>query len=349
MFTAPAAAQRNVHVPVSGVNAIPRLGASLDGARLGPVPLLMSALSPGALIPALAPALVQPAPAAGILAAAAKPAEGSPLGVIRGASANEAQKTAALDRLFENSAPSEHSKGIGAGSKRSPASRSSPSSRRKRTEPPAAGAPLSSPSQENISPTVLITHLSEVFAVRFNENDGVELKTSDLAASRILTVRELAAADRDGNGWVTVHEVLSTQGMSGSAYLEKLRKLAVPPVSDERYRDLEPLWNRVALLSEERRKVSLRFFSRTGNTQLVVYPRGIARIEFSINDQPFVPIVPAVDDTVQIDLTSWLKPFERQVAANHDFTLTVAAEGPPESFAQVFTVDYYRRPAAAPH
>lgn len=112
---APAAAQTTVRVPVSGISAIPGLGAAFDGARLGAAPLLMPTLSPGMQMPALSalaltttltPALVQPAAAAGILAAAAKPVVGSPLGVIRDASANEAEKTAALDRLFENSAPS---------------------------------------------------------------------------------------------------------------------------------------------------------------------------------------------------------------------------------------------------
>jgi hypothetical protein len=119
IFTAaPAAAQTTVRAPVSGLSAIPGLGAPFDGARLGATPmptLMMPALTPGmqapavtalALMPTLTPTLVQPALAVSILAAAAKPVEGSPLGVIRDASADEAQKTAALDRLFENSAPS---------------------------------------------------------------------------------------------------------------------------------------------------------------------------------------------------------------------------------------------------
>lgn len=111
IFTAaPAAAQTTVRVPVSGVTAIPGLGAT-------PVPaiMMMPTLSPGlqapapsalALTPTLVPAPVQPALAAGIHAAAAKPIEGSPLGVILDASADGAQKTVALNRLFENSAPS---------------------------------------------------------------------------------------------------------------------------------------------------------------------------------------------------------------------------------------------------
>lgn len=110
IFTAaPTAAQPTVRVPISGVSAIPGLGAT-------PVPTIMMmpalslvlqapALSALALTPTLVPSPVQPALAAGIHAAAAKPVENSPLGVIRDASANETQKAAALDRLFENSAP----------------------------------------------------------------------------------------------------------------------------------------------------------------------------------------------------------------------------------------------------
>jgi len=113
IFTAaPAAAQTTVRVPVSGVNGIPSLGVT-------PVPTMMlpPALSPGlqapalsalALTPTLVPASVQPALAVSIHAASAKPVEGSPLGVIRDASSNEAQKTAALNQLFENSALTSH-------------------------------------------------------------------------------------------------------------------------------------------------------------------------------------------------------------------------------------------------
>ena len=119
IFTAaPTAAQTTVRATVSGLNAIPAIGASFDGARFSAVPMptmMRPTLSPGlqapaltalALMPTPTPALVQPALAVDILAAAAKPAEDSALGVIRDATASEAQKTAALDRLFENSAPS---------------------------------------------------------------------------------------------------------------------------------------------------------------------------------------------------------------------------------------------------
>jgi hypothetical protein len=47
---------------------------------------------------------------------------------------------------------------------------------------------------------------------------------------------------------------------------------------------------------------------------------------------------------VQIDLSPWLKPDSRNILANHDFTLTVAAEGAPEFSAEIFTVDYYNPP-----
>lgn len=113
IFTAaPAAARTTARVPVSGPAAIPGLGASFSGARLGPTPQLMPTLPPGtqmrpllalALIPTVTPTPVQPAPA---LAASAKPIEGSPLGVLRDDAADETQKTAALNRFFENSAPS---------------------------------------------------------------------------------------------------------------------------------------------------------------------------------------------------------------------------------------------------
>ncbi|MEQ1917797.1 MAG: hypothetical protein ABL955_01245 [Elusimicrobiota bacterium] len=106
---APAAAQTTVRVPSSGVNVIPGLGAT-------PVPTLMMmptpapglqapALSAFALAPTLVPAPVQPALAVSIHAAAAKPVEGSPIAVLLDDSADMTQKTAALERLFENSAP----------------------------------------------------------------------------------------------------------------------------------------------------------------------------------------------------------------------------------------------------
>lgn len=109
IFTAaPAAAQTTVRVPVSGMNALPNLGATPM-----PTTMMMPALSPvlqapalpaHVLTPTLVSAPVQPALAIILHAAAARPADNSTLGVILDAS-NEAQKTAALDRLFENSAP----------------------------------------------------------------------------------------------------------------------------------------------------------------------------------------------------------------------------------------------------
>lgn len=111
IFTAaPAAAQTAVRVPNSGVNAIPGLGATpVPTIMMMPTPapgLQAPSLSAFALAPTLVPAPVLPALAVSIHAAAAKPAGNSPLGVILDASADEARKTVALDRLFENSAPS---------------------------------------------------------------------------------------------------------------------------------------------------------------------------------------------------------------------------------------------------
>jgi hypothetical protein len=126
----PAAAQTTVRVPVSGINATVGLGAAFDGARLGSAPMLLptSPAEVTALIlgvsfdparlgaPPLLPnvAAFNPlAPTPGIpaellrpISAIPAPVADSPLRVIRDASANGAQKTAALDQLFENSAPS---------------------------------------------------------------------------------------------------------------------------------------------------------------------------------------------------------------------------------------------------
>ncbi|MBI5245874.1 MAG: hypothetical protein HY923_01735 [Elusimicrobia bacterium] len=133
IFTAaPAAAQTTVRAPVTGMNAIPGLGASFDGARLGSAPMLMSAspaeitalvlgasfdparlgappllpnvaaFNPLAATPGIPAALIRP------FAAAPAAAADSPLGVIRDASAGEPQKAAALGQLFENSAPTSH-------------------------------------------------------------------------------------------------------------------------------------------------------------------------------------------------------------------------------------------------
>ena len=127
-------------------------------------------------------------------------------------------------------------------------------------------------------------------------------------------------------------------------YLERLRALAVPPKDDARYAQREPLWNRVGVLDADRRSFSLRFFSRTGRTKVVVYPRGIASLRLAVNGASFKPIaVSTGSDVLQLDLTPWLNPESREVFNNHDFTLTASADGPPESYAEVFTVDYYER------
>lgn len=108
---APAAAQTTVRAPTSGASAIPGLGASFDGARFGATPMptmMMPALSPVIQAPALSALALAPtpAPAVNIHAAAAKSVEGSPLSVLLDDSADMTKKTAALDSLFENSAPS---------------------------------------------------------------------------------------------------------------------------------------------------------------------------------------------------------------------------------------------------
>jgi hypothetical protein len=131
-------------------------------------------------------------------------------------------------------------------------------------------------------------------------------------------------------------------------YLARLKALTAADAADTRYGGREPLWNRVAFVDDAHRTFSLRFYSRTGRTKLVVYPRGITALRFSVNDQVFQPLHPTGADPVSIDLSAWLNPAAREVVANHDFTLTATAEGPPEAFAEIFTVDYYAAPAPAP-
>lgn len=53
LAAAPAAAQTRLRVPVSGLYAVPGLGASFDGARVGATPMLMPTLSPDMRMPAL--------------------------------------------------------------------------------------------------------------------------------------------------------------------------------------------------------------------------------------------------------------------------------------------------------
>lgn len=78
LAASPAAAQTAARAPASAPSAIPGLGAFFDAARLGAAAPPALALPTCALVPALAPSLVRPSPAAAFLAAAAKPVEGSP-------------------------------------------------------------------------------------------------------------------------------------------------------------------------------------------------------------------------------------------------------------------------------
>jgi len=87
-----------------------------------------------------------------------------------------------------------------------------------------ARAAVASPATDVCPPSpmdplaALAAALAEIIDVRFSESDGVEFKTADLARADGDNVQSLATADRDGNGWVTANEVLSTQGLSGSTY-----------------------------------------------------------------------------------------------------------------------------------
>lgn len=123
-------------------------------------------------------------------------------------------------------------------------------------------------------------------------------------------------------------------------YLSRFKSLAAA-ADDGRYKSREPLWNRVAVVDDEHRTFALRFYSRTGKTKLVVYPRGLTKLSFSLNDREFAPLTLSGIAPVAIDLSPWLEPEKREIMANHDFTLNATVEGPPDSFGEIFTVDYY--------
>ncbi|MBI5245653.1 MAG: family 10 glycosylhydrolase [Elusimicrobia bacterium] len=124
-----------------------------------------------------------------------------------------------------------------------------------------------------------------------------------------------------------------------SEYLAKLRALAIPDRKDDRYASREPLWIRVGTLDAERRSWTLRFYSRRGNAKLVVYPRGLAGMKLAIEGKDLPPLSFQDGRPAVVDLRPFLKPFERETAANHDFLLKAEAEG--EGRADVFVVDYY--------
>ena len=98
LASAPAAAHMKARVLAQGPGAAAWTSAFPMGVRIEP------SLKPLAAAPSVlpsAPILGSPTPAS---PAAAQPAADSPLDVIRDASADAAQKSAALDRLFENPA-----------------------------------------------------------------------------------------------------------------------------------------------------------------------------------------------------------------------------------------------------
>ncbi|MBI4346592.1 MAG: family 10 glycosylhydrolase [Elusimicrobia bacterium] len=128
------------------------------------------------------------------------------------------------------------------------------------------------------------------------------------------------------------------------AYAPEVRRVAYTDPADDRFASREPLWNRVGVLDERRKSWTLRFYSRTGNSKLVVYPSGVTKFRAKINGRP-LPELPVREAVVQADVTAYLEPSNREVAAHHDFTLSVEADGGPGFYAQVFVVDYYARPA----
>ncbi|MBI5201597.1 MAG: family 10 glycosylhydrolase [Elusimicrobia bacterium] len=126
-------------------------------------------------------------------------------------------------------------------------------------------------------------------------------------------------------------------------FLPEFKRLAITDPADDRYSSREPLWNRVGLVDDARKSWTLRFYSRTGNSKLVLYSRGMTAFRAKINGRPLPPLDPRTG-VLQADVTAYLEPFKREVAANHDFQLSVEAEGNAGFYGQVFVVDYYRRP-----
>ncbi|MBI3549579.1 MAG: family 10 glycosylhydrolase [Elusimicrobia bacterium] len=128
------------------------------------------------------------------------------------------------------------------------------------------------------------------------------------------------------------------------SYLARLRHLAIRDVTDNRYSLRDPVWNRIGVVDDGHRQWKLRFFSRNGKTKLVIYHRGLTSMELAINDVK----LPAVDfksrEYVQLDISPYLLPTARDVPANHDFNLSIRAEGQTWSRGEVFSVDYYAAP-----
>jgi uncharacterized lipoprotein YddW (UPF0748 family) len=167
---------------------------------------------------------------------------------------------------------------------------------------------------------------------------GLSSISPEVAAGQILLSRE-----QDLLGF-SLFSLDNQELKDSKSYLAHLRDLAIPDVHDDRYSQNEPLWNRVGVVDPAHRAFSLRFYSRRGHTKMVVYPKGITSLLVAINDQALAPFMANGLTPIQVDLSPWLDPFAREVAANHDFVMTASAEGPPESAAQIFTVDYYEPP-----
>ena len=137
---------------------------------------------------------------------------------------------------------------------------------------------------------------------------------------------------------------LDKEDMPGiDAYLPEFRRLAITDPSDDRYSSREPSWDRVGIVDDARKAWTLRFYSRTGNAKLVLYSRGMTAFRAKINGRPLPPLDPR-SGVLQADVSAYLEPFKREVVGNHDFTLSVEAEGGAGFYGQVFVVDYYRRP-----
>jgi uncharacterized lipoprotein YddW (UPF0748 family) len=134
---------------------------------------------------------------------------------------------------------------------------------------------------------------------------------------------------------------LDEEGMNNlDGYLGQLRS-DIPDINDTRYLSTNPVWTRVAIVDSVRPTFSSRFYSRRGNTTLIVYPRNLTSLSISINGKNITTIRCQGYEPVEFNLSEYVKPEERVDAASHDFSISVTAKGSGFFRAEIFTVDYY--------
>lgn len=76
----------------------------------------------------------------------------------------------------------------------------------------------------------------------------------------------------------------------------------------------------------------------------MIYQYGLKRLRLRVNKEKLPEVNWQALVYAQMDLSPYLRPFSRPVAANHDFWLSVKAEGPSGAWAEIFAVDYYAEP-----